>query len=118
MTLTHIPQTVANGHQSMMRNMFLVSSIGFGVLTFSDRFKKYKNIIKILGYTIFIYSVIYGLKSANDFNNYLNYIENNSTLVNEDKIQLKNWNEYDSLTYIYSIIIIVFICIMIIRDLY
>ena len=118
MTLVHVAQSVANGNQSMMRNMFLLSSIGFGVLTFSDRFKKYKNIIKIFGYTIFIYSVIYGLKAAKDFNEYLNYIEINTKLDNEDKIQLENWHDYDTLTYIYSVIIMLFVCIMVIRDIY
>ena len=118
MTLIHVAQSVANGNQSMMRNMFLLSSIGFWVLTFSYLFNKYKNIIKILGYTIFIYSIIYGLKAAKDFNHYLNYIETNTNLNNEDKIQLENWHDYDSLTYTYSIIMIVFVCIIIMRDLY
>ena len=45
MTLIHIPMSVVNGFTSMMRNMFITSSIGFIAMGFSNSFKKYKSYI-------------------------------------------------------------------------
>jgi len=112
----HLPQAVVNGYTSMMRNMFLTSSIGLAAMTFSKNFKKHIAQVRFIAYCIFIYSIIYGIKAAHDFNEYLKFIENSEVLRKEDKIQFKNWQEYDKLTYLYCIILIIFVLIMIVQD--
>jgi len=112
----HLSQAVVNGYTSMMRNMFTTSSIALAAMTFSRNFKKYIIHVRLVAYCIFIYSIIYGIKAARDFNKYLNFIKNTQTLKREDKILLKNWEDYDNFTYFYIIILIMFILIMIAQD--
>ena len=116
MTLIHIPMSVVNGFTSMMRNMFITSSIGFAAMAFSNSFKKYKSYIKFIGYCIFIYSIIYGLTAATDFNRYLHVIENDSELGKEDKLLLDHWKNYDNLAYLYCVMLILFVLILLKRD--
>tara|TARA_Y100000389_G_C17449844_1_gene514025 strand:+ start:963 stop:1331 length:369 start_codon:yes stop_codon:yes gene_type:complete len=115
MTFINIAMPVVNGFTSMMRNMYLLSSIGFTVLGFSSSFKEYKYYVRLVGYCIFIYSIIYGLITAADFNNYLKLIETQTHLDNKDKNLLNNWYKYDILAYIYCIMLLV-ILIIVIRD--
>ena len=110
--LSHNPQSYVNGYISMMRNMILTSSVGLGAMSFSNSFKKYEKIVKILAFIIFTYSIVYGIKAAIDFNEYINYMEKRNDIEDPYKFQLKQWKQWVILTYVY-ISIVTMICLLI-----
>lgn len=116
MSTIQLSQTVVNGFTSMMRNVFAVSSIGLAAMTFSKNFKRYIIHIRLIAYSIFIYSIIYGIKAARDFNEYLTFIKNTQKINKHDTILMAHWKSYDNFAYFYIIILILFILIMLAQD--
>ena len=114
--LLHSPIAVVNGFTSMMRNMLLISSVGFAAMGFSNSFKDYKYYIRIIGYLFFIYSIVYGILAAKNFNEYLNSIKNNEKLSDEDKLLINHWYTYDDLAYIYCGMVFIFVIILLLYD--
>lgn len=114
--LLHSPIAVVNGFTSMMRNMLLISSVGFAAMGFSNSFKEHKYSIRTLAYLFFIYSIVYGFLAAKNFNEYLNSIKNNEKLSDEDKLLINHWKTYDDLAYIYCGILIIFVIILFLYD--
>lgn len=107
MTLAHNPTAFLNAHISMMRNMFLTSSISLAVLGYSDKSKLFKEVgVKDVALFILAYSVIYGIKSAMDFHSYLKYLETLNDLQEPYLSQIKKWQGWVSLTYVYVILLI------------
>ena len=107
MTLAHNPTAFLNAHISMMRNMFLTSSISLAVLGYSDKSKLFKEVgVKDVALFILAYSVIYGIKSAMDFHAYLKYLETLNDLQEPYLSQIKKWQGWVSLTYVYVILLI------------
>lgn len=60
-----------NYYMSALRNMFLTSSIAVAMVGFSDRFGNNsfpnKLLVKMIAFCVIILSIIFGLKSTNDF---------------------------------------------------
>ena len=110
--LSHNPHTYVNGYISMMRNMFLTSSIGLGAMAFSNRFRDYTIIVRIVAFSIFIYSCLYGVKSAIDFTQYIHYMESRKDIKEPYKSQIQQWKTWVWFTYIY-IALLVIICFVI-----
>ena len=113
--LSHNPKDFENGYISMMRNMFLTSSIGITIITFSKNFKKFKLILEILALVILTYSIILGLKSAYDYKIYLDYLKSDKDLPDIYKKLLGNWNKWITLTYAYIAILLVLLGIIFFR---
>ena len=115
MTLSSTPKDFENGYISMMRNMFLTSSIGITIITFSKNFKQYEIFVKILALIILTYSIILGLKSADDYKIYLDYLKSDKDLPDIYKKLLGNWNKWITLTYAYIVILLVLLGIIFFR---
>ena len=107
MTLADTSQSVFNGYISITRNMYLTSSIGITTMIFSNRFTYFEKIIKILSLCIILYSTIYGIKSTRDFKDYLELLLNQKDLSEHNYMQIKQWNEWIYLSYIYICILII-----------
>tara|TARA_A100001234_G_C12551722_1_gene353435 strand:+ start:471 stop:842 length:372 start_codon:yes stop_codon:yes gene_type:complete len=60
-----------NYYMSALRNMFLTSSIAVAMVGFSDRFGNNsfpnKILVKTIAFCVIILSIVFGLKSTNDF---------------------------------------------------
>ena len=110
---THDPQTYLNGYISMMRNMFVTSSISLVVLGFSTRFKENERIGKVISILIMIYSISYGVISAIHFSKYIDHIENTEELRSIYEIQISQWKRWIILTYVYIVLLIIIIGLMI-----
>ncbi len=116
MSSKHLSFQVVNGFTSMMRNIFLTSSIGFAVMGFSRSFKEYKKSVEVFAYSIFIFSIIYGLTAANEFKHYLQTVENIKDLTEKDRVSLGYWYIYDYLAYVYCCMLVIFVIMMFKRD--
>jgi hypothetical protein len=115
MTYPHNPQTYLNGYISMMRNMFLTSSVALGTMGFSNRFKEFEIIIKIVGTLIMGYSILYGYTSAKNYSNYIKFLEEKKELVDVYEIQLPEWKNWIKLTYLYMILLVIVVVIILFR---
>ena len=109
------PQAFMNGYTSMMRNMFLTSSIGLSTTTFSKKFMKYEKFMKFMAVIIFIYSMIIGLKATIDFRSYIDYMQQKKNISEPYNTLFKRWRGWTKIIYIYLIILII-ISIVFIRQ--
>ena len=99
------PQVTFNGFMSIMRNVYLTSSIGIALLTFSRNFRKDTNLVRIIALTILLYSIIYGVKAGIDFNIYLKFLNTQKDLPNFLIDKIKRWYIWIIFTNIYTLII-------------
>ena len=118
MTVSYNPQPFINGYISMIRNMFLTSSIGLAAMGFSNRFKQYEKKVKIIAVIIILYSILYGYKASKDSNNYINYIEKQEDLPELYTIMLNDWRQWIYITYIYMILTLSLSIIIFTRKIY
>ena len=98
------PQVTFNGFTSIMRNVYLTSSIGIALLTFSRNFREDRNIIRIIALGILLYSIIYGIKASQDFYIYLIFLEKQNDLPTFLKQKIKRWYIWIIFTNIYTFI--------------
>ena len=115
MTYQHNPQTYLNGYISMMRNMFVISSVALATMGLSNRFKKFEIVIKIIGTVIMGYAILYGYTSAKNFSNYITFLEGKKELDNVYELQLPEWKNWITLTYIYMVLLMIVIVIIFFR---
>jgi len=116
MSAQYNPQPLIGNYLSMMRNMFLTSSIGITTLTFSDNFKKYKHPVIIISFIIIIYSIIIGIKSSLGTQNYINIIRKQKNLPELYDAMLYNLEEWIILSFIYKLIIIILAVIIFLKE--
>ena len=100
------------GYISLMRNMYIISSIGLASMAFSNRFSYYKKFVKLLSLIIFLYSIFYGFKSNRDFKLYLDFINEKDNLSKLDIMNLNQWNEWIIFGYVYMVILIILFLII------
>ena len=112
MTIASTSQSVFNGYVSIMRNMYLTSSIGLAAMAFSGRFTRHTKLVKLLALSIFIYSAFYGFNSTRYFKQYLELLGKQDDLSELNHMQLKQWSEWIYLSYFY-IGILVILCLII-----
>lgn len=115
MKLSHNPHSIVGSYISMTRNMFLLSSIGFASMAFSNSFSKYKKMVQIIALSIFSFSIVYGYKATHDFKQYLDYMDQQENIPEPHNSQLKQWRGWITLTYIYIFILLVTWCVIFIR---
>lgn len=81
---SHDPENVLNAFLSMSRNFFLTASISIAILGISRKsILANKKTFLILALLMMMFSIIYGIKSTLDFNNYLNYLRENKYFKND-----------------------------------
>ena len=104
------PQVTFNGYLSAMRNVYLTSSIGLALMTFSKNFYKDVKYIYTLSLLILVYSFSYGYKATRDLELYLKFLASEDDVPKLILKKIDNWNYYVHLAYVYgSITIILFL---------
>ena len=109
------PHTQVNGYISMMRNMFVTSSIAIGIFGFSNNFQEFKYFIRIVAVCILVYSCIYGIKAGRDYEEYIKFLENYDTIQEPYIYQIPQWRQWIMLTYIYVGILSIIILTILFR---
>lgn len=100
------PQVTFNGFISIMRNVYLTSSIGIALLTFSRNFRQHRNIMRLISLSILLYSIIYGVKAGLDFYFYLKFLEKQKDIPTILREKIKRWYIWIIFTNIYTLITI------------
>tara|TARA_A100001015_G_C14981635_1_gene709711 strand:+ start:626 stop:997 length:372 start_codon:yes stop_codon:yes gene_type:complete len=104
------PQITFNGYLSAMRNVYLTSSIGIALMTFSKNFYKDVKYVYTLSLIILLYSFSYGYKATSNLKLYLEFLSNQDDVPEIILIKIDNWNKYIYLAYAYgSITLILFL---------
>ena len=106
---SHNPLEVFNSYISQVRNVFLLSSISFAILKFRKSFKMPRNYVVFFSTILFAYCIIYAYKTADDFSEYIEYIETHPDIHSDLFIQISKWKEWNMMTYGYIFILIVFL---------
>lgn len=101
-TLSNNPFTVYNGFQSASRNMILSSSVAVVFIGFSEKLGKYGMFVRLSALLIIIISMAIGLKAVNDFDHYIDTLENNLS-----HIPINSWKQWKYINYTYIIILTV-----------
>lgn len=105
------PQNYINGYVSMIRNMFLLSSVGLASYGLSNQLKENHFYFKIISIIILLYSIIYGYNATNNLNTYLIEIKDiDNSEYNYIIKQIKGWK---NISYVYMFIIFVIISLFI-----
>ena len=104
-TYINSPQVTFNGFTSIMRNVYLTSSIGIALLTFSRNFRQDRILVRLIALTILLYSILYGVKAARDFYIYLNFLDSQKDLPSFLREKVKRWYIWIIFTNIYVLII-------------
>jgi hypothetical protein len=107
-------QSYKDGYISIMRNLFLTSSIGIALIGASNNFPYYKKYMLIMAFLVIIYSITYGIIASIDSYEYIGIIKEEKNISKLNQAVLKNWNKWINLSYIY-IVIIVIISMMLFR---
>jgi hypothetical protein len=99
------PHTVYAGMISGYRNMFLSSTVAFGLIGFSERFKnpKFKFGISMLGGIVLCLSLYISLLTANDFKYYLDEFEG----LFPEHIPVKQWRMHFYTGLVYGVILLI-----------
>ena len=99
---------------SANRNIYLTSSIGILLLTFAKNFKTDSNIMRIIGISVLLYSLIYGFKINYDFYNLLKKININKYYIEKSNLT-SNYYNWIKLSLLYLLIIITIIIFIIFK---
>jgi len=105
----HSPEVRFGNYVSIMRNMYLTSSVALATIAFSDRFQKqYQPLVRIGGTLILLYAALLGFYSARNFNSYLHYL---TTQVKDDEHayfvqRIPQWRMWVYINYGYVIVAI------------
>lgn len=101
------PQVTFNGFTSMMRNVYLTSSIGLTLLIFSKNFKKDRKVVSLISLAIILYSIVYGIKAGLDLHFYLNILRKQKDIPLILTERIKTWYVWIIFTNIYTLITII-----------
>lgn len=105
-TTTTDPIAIYNVFHGTVRTMVSMSTAAIAVIAFGNTFSNdvfIEYIIKTLGGVIFIISLIFGYKSANEFSRYIAYLKQNKATI--PYIKLSEWESWIYITYTYLVII-------------
>ena len=100
------PISYYNGFISASRNIFLTSTVGLALFTYSSSFKIQTSIdvVKIGSMGILLFAILYGINTTHGMNKYINMIERNNNNIQED-IQINLWKNYTYLNTYYILLL-------------
>ena len=95
-----------NGFISASRNIFLTSTVGLAMFTYSSSFeiKSSIEIVKLGSIGILLFAILYGVNTTHGMNRYINMLERNNKTIQED-IQINLWRNYTYLNTFYIILL-------------
>jgi hypothetical protein len=99
------PHAFKDGYVSVMRNIFLTSSIGIALISSSNNFKRYKKYMMVVAILIIIYSIGYGIVASFDSYEYINILKKEKHISKLHLVVLKNWDKWIKISYIYMALI-------------
>ena len=100
-------QLYIKGYISIMRGVFLMSSVGIALISLSNNFIKYKKLFVLLSTIIIIYSIIYGTIAGINSYEYINIIKKEKNLPELYSAVLKNSDKWIKLSYVYMGLILI-----------
>lgn len=95
-----------NGFISASRNIFLTSTVGLAMFTYSSSFeiKSSIEIVRLGSIGILLFAILYGVNTTHGMNRYINMLERNNRIIQED-IQINLWRNYSYLNTFYIILL-------------
>lgn len=95
-----------NGFISASRNIFLTSTVGLAMFTYSTSFelKSSIEIVRLGSIGILLFAILYGVNTTHGMNRYINMLERNNRTIQED-IQIDLWRNYTYLNTFYIILL-------------
>ena len=95
-----------NGFISASRNIFLTSTVGLAMFTYSSSFqiKSSIEIVRLGSIGILLFAILYGVNTTHGMNRYINMLERNNRIIQED-IQINLWRNYTYLNTFYIILL-------------
>lgn len=112
------PQPYKDGYISIVRNVFLTSSVSIALIISSDNFVKYKKLLYLLSAIIIIYSIIYGIIAGIDSYEYINIMRKDKNLPELYRVVLKNWEKWVKITSVYIGILSILFIVIFLRKVY
>ena len=100
-----------NGFISASRNIFLTSTVGLALFTYSSSFKIESSIeiVRLGSIGIILFAILYGINTTHGMNKYITMLERNNTHIQED-IQINLWRNYTYLNTYYIILLSLVLC--------
>jgi len=108
-------QPYKDGYISIMRNLFLTSSIGIALIGASNNFRYYKKFMLVVAFMVIIYSITYGIIASINSYEYIDIIKEEKNVSKLNEAVLKNWNKWINLSYIYIAMIVIISMMVFIR---
>jgi hypothetical protein len=95
-----------NGFISASRNIFLTSTVGLALFTYSSSFniKSSIEVVKLISMGIILFAILYGINTTHGMNKYINMLERDNKVLQED-IQVNLWKNYTYLNTYYMILL-------------
>jgi hypothetical protein len=97
-----------NGFISASRNIFLTSTVGLALFTYSSSFKIASSIdiVRLGSMGILLFSILYGINTTYGMNKYINMLKRDNKELQED-IQINLWKNYTYLNIYYIVLLVV-----------
>lgn len=104
--LVHRPESYYAVQSAQYRTISGLCSLSFAIILSSKLFNSEKdvfmaNAVQILGILLFIFSLIFGIKTNNDFNSYLNELSESKDLPPFYQRRIPEWREWVYYFYVY-----------------
>ena len=113
---TDNPQTFQNGFFSSSRNTYLLTTVGIGMYSFSNIFKKKNhNILVGVSLLIFLFTLLLSINTNYGYYKYIKILEKDKKKLPE-YINLKIWNKYLYISIFYTIFIFIILVVLIIKN--
>ena len=113
---TNNPQTFQNGFFSSSRNTYLLTTVGIGIYSFSNIFKKKNhNILISLSLLVFLFTLLLSINTNYAYYKYIKILEKDKKNLPE-YINLKIWNKYLYISIFYTIFIFIILIVLLFRN--
>ena len=113
---TDNPQTFQNGFFSSSRNTYLLTTVGIGLYSFSNIFKKRNyNILISLSLLVFLFTLLLSINTNYAYYKYIKILEKDEKNLPK-YINLKIWNKYLYISFFYTIFIFIILIVLLFKN--